>query len=368
MAGNQKVTVNLGERSYDIMINSGAIQEIGGYLKDLVHESAKIYIVTNPTIHGLHGQDLENAIESSGHPCKTLTVPDGEEYKTLDTISSLYDRLIEDNVKRTDVILAFGGGVIGDMAGFLAATLLRGLTFVQVPTTLLAQVDSSIGGKVGVNHARGKNLIGAFYQPRLVLVDPNVLKTLPKRELLAGYAEVIKYGCIAKPSILDRLQSNAPGALAVDYDFITQIIADCCAIKAKVVSTDERESGHRAILNYGHTIGHAIEAATGYRQYLHGEAVMLGMVAAAWIARHMSLLSDDDYQAHLETAEALGLPTSDDRLDVNSTCDKMRYDKKWTTGGSIFVLLEKLGQPRILRDIDEDIYIKAISHIKGDIS
>lgn len=358
------VNVSLGNRSYDIFIKPGVLKDCGEILSFLSSKHARFFIITNPTVASFHADVLLTSMADAGLNHTVIEVPDGEQYKNLDTLNMLYERFAVANAKRNDVVIALGGGVIGDMAGFLAATFLRGLKFAQIPTTLLAQVDSSVGGKVGVNHQKGKNLIGAFYQPQIVLVDPRTLKTLPNRELLAGLAEVFKYGFISEPKIIRDIIDDPDKAISVNEEFMADLINRCCGIKARVVEEDEHEKGLRVILNYGHTIGHALEAATGYHKYLHGEAVMLGMIAAGWMSKELGLLQAEDYELHLSCARSIGLSEYDHDINTDDVYAMTTYDKKWFSDTSRFVLLSGLGIPIVKDSMPPDLIIKAIELIK----
>ncbi|MDI6631954.1 MAG: 3-dehydroquinate synthase, partial [Thermoanaerobacteraceae bacterium] len=278
-----EVRVELGPRSYPIYVASGCLGKLGRIAQQHL-TGRRMLVVTNPVVAGLYGEAVKRSLAEAGFQVGEAQIPDGEEYKTLATVAGLYDAAFTGGLERGDAVLALGGGVVGDIAGFLAATYMRGVPFVQVPTTLLAQVDSSVGGKVGVNHPGGKNLIGAFYQPRFVLIDPDTLATLPSREVRAGLAEVIKYGVISDAGFFSWLEANIDRLLNLEPAALEHAIAASCRIKAAVVSADETETGLRAILNFGHTVGHALEAVTGYQRFVHGEAVAIGMVAAARLA------------------------------------------------------------------------------------
>lgn len=343
----QKIRVDLGDRSYNILIDTGNLPDIGkGLLK--FEFSNNICLLSNPTVFGLYGEPVSRSIRDEGFELAEILIPDGEEYKNLDSVEQIYGEMLKARLDRKSVLVALGGGVIGDMAGFAASTYMRGIDFVQVPTTLLAQVDSSVGGKTGVNHALGKNMIGTFWQPRLVWVDTDTLKTLPKREFLSGLAEVIKYGVIWDGEFFRFLEENAGKVLAHDQEALGHIIRVSCEIKAEVVSRDERESGLRAILNYGHTIGHAIETATGYTRYLHGEAVAIGMYAEAKLARRLGLLDGEQAERIRAVIDSYGLPSDvPDDIPFESVLSSMRLDKKALSGDLRFVLPERIGSVKI---------------------
>jgi len=339
------VKVPLGDRSYSIKIGSGLLPKLGGDCRRL-KLGTRCAVVTDYIVGPLYAKATLSSLRQAGFAPVEIRVPAGETAKSLKTIQTCYDQLAKHRIERSSFIVALGGGVVGDMAGFLAASYLRGIAFIQVPTTLLSQVDSSVGGKVGVNLKAGKNLVGAFYQPRLVLCDLDTLKTLPKRELHAGLAEVIKYGIIADARLFCQLEHIMPDLLQLNTNAMAHIVARCCRIKARVVEQDERESGLRAILNYGHTIGHALEAISRYGRYLHGEAISIGQVAAAKISRDMLGLS----QAQVDRIEALftvaSLPTSVHlaKPQLTKLFAAMRLDKKVSAGRVKFVLAQKIGQ------------------------
>lgn len=360
------INVKLGERSYDITIEPGLLRKSGAVIASLVPSGSRFFIVTNTTVGPLYAQTLAEALSDHTSTMSVLTISDGEQYKNLTTMSDLYDELADRKARRSDMIIALGGGVVGDIAGFAAASWLRGLPFIQIPTTLLAQVDSSVGGKVGINHRAGKNLIGAFHQPRAVIIDPQTLTTLPDRELKAGMAEVIKYGCIKNPSLLSQVVANRDLISAVEPVFMSMIIAECCRIKAAIVEQDETETGLRTILNYGHTIGHAIEATLGYGVLLHGEAVMLGMRAAAWISVRMGLLSEAGLRTQVEAGAALGLRLTISQIDTQDILDHISSDKKTTGAARRFVLLSELGNPVINDEVTDELIIEAIENLKEE--
>src|SRR5467141_2461850 len=287
-----RIDVSTPSRTYAVTIRDGALDRVGPALDDLC-APARRFVVSSPLVWRLHGPQIARAVSAA----EPILVPDGERFKQLPTVTRIYDALVRANAERASTLVTFGGGVIGDIAGFAAATYLRGIALVHVPTTLLAQVDSAIGGKVGVNHPQGKNLIGAFYQPHAVVVDPLVLGTLPRREFRAGLYEVIKYGMTSSAPLFDYVARERQAIFARSSGALTAIIADSCRIKAAVVSADEREAGPRRILNFGHTAGHAIEAVTKYRRFRHGEAVGYGMLVAGELAAGRQALADRDRQA-----------------------------------------------------------------------
>ena len=342
----QTLTVNLGERSYPIHVGAGILERAG----DLLQQAGlrgKIALVTNPTVAQLYLDPVHDALVHAGFEVTPVLVPDGEEHKNFKSLETIYDRLIAGRLERKSSVLALGGGVIGDLAGFAAATYLRGVPYVQVPTTLLAQVDSSVGGKTGVNHQDGKNLIGAFYQPKLVLIDVAVLNTLPRRELAAGLAEVIKYGIIEDSELFRLLEQQVEQMIGLDRALVAKIVARSCAIKARVVEADEREEDYRAVLNFGHTIGHALEAATGYRQFLHGEAVAIGMVQAATLSVRQGLCDSESLKRVTALVGRAGLPAEiPPQVSVRSLIEAMEIDKKVAGGKVRFIMCEGIGKTR----------------------
>lgn len=342
----QILNVNLGDRSYPIHIGAANLTRIGELLNQ-IGLRGKVAVVTNPTVAPLYLDAVANALKQAGFSVIPVLIPDGEEYKNINSLQTIYDCLIAERLERKSCVLALGGGVVGDMAGFAAATYLRGVPYVQLPTTLLAQVDSSVGGKTGINHADGKNLIGAFYQPKLVLIDVSVLRTLPRRELVAGLAEIIKYGIIEDAELFQLLERDIESLVRLDQDLLIQTIATSCAIKARVVEADEREDDYRAILNFGHTIGHALEAVTGYRQFLHGEAVGVGMVKAAALSAHFGFCDVKSLQRIVQLIGKAGLPSEiPSEVSMNGLIQAMEVDKKAAGGKIKFVMCEGIGKTR----------------------
>jgi 3-dehydroquinate synthase len=343
-----RVDVVAGAQSSAIVIGEG----LGERLASLLDEhgvGARRFVVSSPTVWRLHGEAVRRAV--GGEP---ILIADGERYKNLQSVSKIYEALIRAGADRGSAIVAVGGGVVGDTAGFAAASFLRGITLAHVPTTLLAQVDSSIGGKVGVNHALGKNLIGAFHQPRVVVIDPLLLGTLPRREFRSGLYEVVKYGMIASRELFDRVASQTKAVFARDPAVLVPAIVESCRIKADVVSKDERESGLRRILNFGHTIGHALEAVTKYRRFRHGEAIAYGMLGAADLATARGALAERERQALVDLIAALGpLPALAD-LSIGEIIEAIRRDKKVVHGRLHFVLPITIGATVTVDDVTED--------------
>jgi 3-dehydroquinate synthase len=351
----EALRVELAERSYEIAIGSGSLGSIGDAVSGLGDVSPRLALISNPTVFELYGKTVEKSLKSAGFQTATITVPDGEQYKDLLWVEKIYGELLKHKLDRKSVIVALGGGVIGDMAGFAASTYMRGIRFVQVPTTLLAQVDSSVGGKTGVNHPLGKNMIGAFWQPSLVWMDLRVLSTLPEREFKAGLSEVIKYGVIWDREFFDFLMEAKDKALSLEAEALTRIIRRSCEIKAEVVSRDEREGGLRAILNYGHTMGHAIETLTGYTKHLHGEAVSMGMYLEALLSEQLGIMKKGGTEEVHTLIDAYGLPSAlSDGLDTDAMLGAMAVDKK-TVGGQLrFVLPEEIGKVKVSEPVSEE--------------
>ncbi len=339
-----RVEIDLGERSYPILIGPGLLGQADVYAS--LPRASTALIVSNTTVAPLYARKLEQALAGRYPRVLTVALPDGEAYKDWAHLQRIFDVLLEQACDRKTVLFALGGGVVGDMTGFAAASYMRGVPFVQVPTTLLAQVDSSVGGKTAINHPLGKNMIGAFYQPQQVVCDLDVLATLPERELSAGLAEVIKYGPIADMAFLDWIEAHLGALRARDSQALAHAVRRSCEIKAQVVGADERESGLRAILNFGHTFGHAIEAGLGYGQWLHGEAVGCGMVMAAELSARLGRVDASLAQRLRRLVEAAGLPVVGPRLaddNAGRYLELMRLDKKAEAGEIKFVVIEQPG-------------------------
>jgi 3-dehydroquinate synthase len=345
----QRIEVNLGSRSYPIFIGSGAMRLKEAF--DQVIPARDILLVTNTTVGPLYADKISMAL--SPRRCLEVELPDGEVHKTLANVSRMLDVLVANRFARDACVVALGGGVVGDMAGFAAACYQRGISFVQVPTTLLAQVDSSVGGKTGVNHPGGKNLIGAFHQPAAVFADTDTLSTLPDRELRAGLAEVLKYGLIVDSGFFDWLEENAARLLARDPEALTYAIKRSCQIKADIVARDEREQGDRALLNLGHTFGHAIESATNYSTWLHGEAVGAGMLLAADMSQRLGWVGGTDVQRLEKVLQLFGLRTDVSELTAATLAEKMKIDKKVAAGRIRLVLLKAIGKSVVTGDYDD---------------
>ncbi len=349
------VNVELGERAYPIYVGSGCLEDVGTRLAE-TRCGKRVAVVTNSTIAKFYLGPTVTALAGAGFDPAIIQIPDGEEHKNLAWLAFVYDRLIDAGIDRGGAVVALGGGVVGDLAGFAAATYLRGVACVQVPTTLLAQIDASIGGKTGINHAAGKNLLGAFKQPRFVLADVDCLRTLPRREFVAGLAEVIKTGAILDPELFALLEAELPAILRQDRELMVRIVRASCQLKALVVSEDETEGGYRAILNFGHTIGHAIENLTDYTTFLHGEAVAMGMVAAARVSHRLGFCDADTVGRLTRLIERCGLPVEiPGDLGREAIAVAMRTDKKALSGSIKFICLESIGKTKFERLTCEEI-------------
>ena len=336
----ERLRIELGERSYPIMIGPGLLDDAG--LMDEAVAARDVLVVSNVTVAPLYLGRLERAL--AGRRVASSVLPDGERHKTLDTVARVLDALVERRMNRDACVAALGGGVVGDIAGFAAACYQRGIDYVQVPTTLLAQVDSSVGGKTGVNHPGGKNLIGAFHQPRAVVSDIGTLATLPPRELRAGLAEVIKYGLVADAGFLGWIEANLDGLLALEPGALVYAVRRSCELKAEIVAEDEREHGRRALLNLGHTFGHAIEAASGYGEWLHGEAVAAGMLMAADLSRRLGWLDGGDVERVRSLLARAGLPLAAPPIGAARALALMGMDKKVLAGRIRLVLVRRPGE------------------------
>ena len=355
----ERLCVALGERSYDIVVGSGLLGDAAAELGRVLREK-RVFVVTDEMVAALHLAALEKSLAGAGITVETAVLSPGEQSKSFATLEWLCDRLLAAGVERGSTLVALGGGVVGDIAGFAASVILRGIDFVQVPTTLLAQVDSSVGGKTGINTAHGKNLVGSFHQPRLVLADIDVLSTLPRRELLAGYAEVVKYGLLGDADFFAWLEKNGRALIAGDPDLRREAVARSCAAKAAVVADDEREAGRRALLNLGHTFGHALEAECGYSDLLlHGEAVAVGMAMAFELSANLGLCPRADAARAIRHLASVGLPTSLSAIGgrqwkVERLIEHMRHDKKVSAGHITFVLVRGIGAAFVARDVPLD--------------
>ena len=371
VSGPERVLrVALPHDPYPIVISGGGLARLGRWVTaQAVRPGTRVLLVSNPVVHQHYGQRAEQSLRDAGLEVSSLVLEAGEEQKTLATVSMIHDAAFRQRLERGSLMVALGGGVVGDMVGFAAATWLRGVAVVQVPTTLLAMVDAAIGGKTGVNHPGGKNLIGAFHQPKAVLIDPEVLHTLPEREFRAGMAEVIKYGVIGDPELFGALEAQASrhpaGGLAsleaIGPVLLAEILERSAAAKARVVAADEREGGLRAVLNYGHTLGHVVETLTGFHTYLHGEAVALGMLMAGTIARRMGLWDADAEGRQRELVAAAGLPLRlATPLDPEAVLSTLQSDKKVRDGLVRFVLPTAIGKVVVRDDVDEGTILEVV--------
>ncbi len=353
----QTLHVELGERRYPIFI--GSQLDPKQLLEPYIH-GQQVMIVSNVTVAPLYLSHYQEALESLGKTVATCILPDGEKYKDIQHLNLIFDALLEAGFNRDCTVLALGGGVIGDMAGFASACFQRGVYFVQVPTTRLSQVDSSVGGKTGINHPLGKNMLGAFQQPQVVLADMAQLNTLPERELSAGLAEVIKYALLGDEDFLVWLEENMDGLVARDADLLAEAVYRSCAHKARIVANDEKEHGERALLNLGHTFGHAIESYLGYGTWLHGEAVATGMVMAADLSQRLGWISNEDVARTKKIIQRANLPISCPQIPLNDFLGYMAHDKKVLNGQLRLVLLKQLGQAVITKDFDVEFMKQAI--------
>ncbi|PMG80602.1 3-dehydroquinate synthase [Vibrio breoganii] len=361
----ERITVSLGERSYPISIGAGLLGDPALFSslfpssKDLSQQ--QVVIITNTTVGPLYAEKVKHQFVELGCKTRVLELPDGEQFKSLETFNDVMSFLLEENYSRDVLLVALGGGVIGDLVGFVAACYQRGVDFVQIPTTLLSQVDSSVGGKTAVNHPLGKNMIGAFYQPKSVIIDIDTLATLPDREFAAGMAEVVKYGIIIDKPFFEWIEQHIQSLTALESSSITKAIANCCQIKADVVAQDEKESGVRALLNLGHTFGHAIEAELGYGKWLHGEAVSSGTVMAARAAAHAGMLDSIDVDTIKSLLEACHLPVhTPESMSGEDFMKHMMRDKKVLSGRLRLVLPDAIGSSKVVSDIDLDHVYQAI--------
>jgi 3-dehydroquinate synthase len=356
----KKLRIDLADRSYDILIGRNLLPRVGDHLVRR-ERTRRALVVTNPVINKLYGKILSEGLQNAGLEMGCVEIPEGETHKTLQDAQTVYDHLIQNQYDRSTLLVALGGGVIGDMTGFIAATFLRGVPYIQVPTTLLSQVDSSVGGKTAVNHPQGKNLIGAFYQPQLVAIDLDTLSSLPADEFRAGMAEIIKYGIIEDPKLFAFLEKNSEKILAQDTECLEHIIETSCTIKAKVVERDERESSYRMVLNFGHTIGHAVEALTDYSQFKHGEAIAIGMVYAAKLSCQLGQCSEEAVQRIESLVKQYGLPSRLPEFSVDEYIQTMYRDKKAHDKNIRFILVKDIGRVEIVDRVAEADIQKALT-------
>ncbi|MDA0237322.1 MAG: 3-dehydroquinate synthase [Proteobacteria bacterium] len=359
---NRQINVGLGSRAYPIFVGRDSFRN-----KDLMNacgfRSRRYVVITNDVVGPLYFERVAQFFSSGGAAVERIIIPDGERFKTQETLTSIYDQLIEKRVDRSTTIVALGGGVVGDVAGFAAATYHRGVPLVQIPTTLLAQVDSSVGGKTAINHPAGKNLIGSFYQPQAVLIDLEMLNSLPEREFQAGLAEVVKYGAIMDEAFFVWLEENVTLLMKRDFDTLGYAVERCCASKAKIVEDDETESGSRALLNFGHTFGHAIEAGLGYGTWLHGEAVAVGMLLASRLSVLMGSLAQSDLDRIRQLLSGIGLPIDAPDLSRDRYLELMGYDKKVFDGKLRLILLKSLGEAYVTGDFPKELLVEVLDGV-----
>ena len=364
-SSTQNYSVDLGARSYEIHIESGCLKHIGQQMTTLFGKASRCLIVSNEVVAPLYAETVSNALRDAGWAVSTFILPDGEKFKNVEQWTLMMDALMASKLSRNEPIIALGGGVVGDMTGFAASCYRRGIPFIQIPTTVLAQVDSSVGGKTAINHPHGKNMIGAFYQPKLVWIDPNVLNTLAPREVRAGLAEMVKYGLIRDSAFFDWLKEHISGLLSLDVSTISEAILRSCAHKAEVVTADETEQGQRALLNLGHTFGHAIESMTHYTQYLHGEGVAIGTVMAARLSEQLGHAPEGTEEAVVNIFKAAELPTEVPQFSTEEWLDAMGHDKKNVGSLIRYILLRGIGDAFIAEDVtDKDIekLIQSFAH------
>jgi 3-dehydroquinate synthase len=357
-----RIPVKTPSRSYDVLVDRGLLSSAANVLRELVPQSSRLFVLTSPPIAKYWAKPLRKSFSKAGRELEFLSIPEGERSKTLAQLEKLAEQMVRAGADRQSVLLALGGGVVGDVGGFLASIFLRGIPVVQIPTTLLAQVDSAIGGKTGVNLKGGKNLLGTFHQPLTVLVDPDVLATLPEREYRSGLFEAMKYGVIRNPELFDLMERHRDALLKRDGDLLEKLIVECIRIKADVVSGDEREGGERRILNFGHTVGHALEAETGYKQLLHGEAVGWGMIAAAAIGESAQLTDSATARRIMNLVHSYGpLP----KVDVNAKriFQRLLADKKTVDGVPHFVLATEIGKVKVVNNITRENVIDAVKNL-----
>ena len=357
-----EIPVNLGARSYRILVGAGALATLGAELAGL-RVGRRVVLVSDPTIARLHGEPVARSLLAAGFDLTRLAVPEGEQAKQLEVARDLWDQLLDAGCDRSATVVALGGGAVGDLAGFVAATYMRGMNFVQVPTTLLGQVDASIGGKTAIDHPRAKNLIGAFHQPRLVLVDPAVLTTLPDREFRSGLAEVIKHGIVLDAAYFRDLEENIPALLARDIATLERVVAGSCRLKAQIVERDEQEAELRWVLNYGHTIGHALEAATKFSRWAHGEAVALGIAAESRLAERLGLAAPSARDRQVRLLQAVGLPVAGLGAEPAAVVEALSRDKKARDGRIPFVLSPEIGRFQLVFDVPPAEILDALNQL-----
>jgi 3-dehydroquinate synthase len=363
----EEITVGLGQRSYPILVEPGLLASVGRLVAERLRPTT-VAVITDSHVAPLYGSRVLASIENAGFGCRLITVPAGERSKSLARLQKLYQEMFDLRMDRRSGVVALGGGVVGDLAGFAAATFMRGIPFVQVPTTLLADVDSSVGGKVAVNHPVGKNMIGAFYQPLMVIIDPETLVTLPRAELRSGLAEVVKCGVILDSRFFRFLETRCREILGLEAEDISHCMRRCCELKAYVVEKDERDTGLRAILNYGHTIAHALEALASFRGLRHGEAVAIGMVGTSYIAEEMGMVSSRVTERQRKLLEVFGLPTMLKNADGGAILKLLYRDKKTVGGRLRFILPLRIGKVEISDNVGEKVILRALGRLAGGSS
>ena len=356
------VHVDLGKRSYDILIGAGLLDQFHQFLKQY-KTGKRIFLISNPSVSQLFGKDLLQRLLENGYQVAEIFIPDGEAHKSLKTVETIYTALITQRADRSSTLVAMGGGVTGDIVGFVAATFLRGVPYVQIPTTLLSQVDSSVGGKTGVNHQLGKNMIGAFYQPHLVCIDTDTLASLSPREFQSGLYEVVKYGLICDLEFFEFFESHLEDIQKRKPDVLEKLISRCCEIKAEITSGDEKEQGLRRILNFGHTFGHALECATEFQGLTHGEAIAWGMLAETRLSFMKGYLDESDGQRISQCLRRIGELPPVDLVPTQGILEAMKFDKKRQNDQIVFVQLEDIGKTRVAAGIEEDALIQAWEEI-----
>ncbi|MFA5864533.1 MAG: 3-dehydroquinate synthase [Phycisphaerae bacterium] len=360
----EKVLLNLADRSYHIHIGAGLLDHLGSYLRK-VAPASKVVLISDQTVFKLYGARAEESLKLSNYEVYDYIIRPGDKSKSLTVASRIYDVLYEAQIERGDPIIALGGGVVGDLAGFVAGTWLRGVPFVQVPTTLQADIDASVGGKTSVNHPRGKNLIGVFYQPKIVLMDSDTLSTLTNRDIRAGLVESIKHAVIKDAAFFDFHERHIQKILSLDRSVLERLLTRNCQIKAEVVSADEREAGLRAILNFGHTIAHAVEVAGNYIKFRHGEAVALGMIGAGFIAAQRGIFPKNQFQRMENVIRQFGLPCRCKNLNFDFLYEIMKRDKKVKDGKIRFILPTRIGQVKMFDDVHKSQIAEAVEYLKG---
>jgi 3-dehydroquinate synthase len=358
-----RISVHTPSRQYDVLVERGLLRSVGAALRDAIPVEARVFVLTSPPVQKHWAAALRKGLRKAGYTVETLVMPDGERAKTLKQLEKLAARMVGLGADRHSVLIALGGGVVGDVGGFLASVFMRGIPVVQLPTTLLAQVDSAIGGKTGVNLKAGKNLLGTFHQPLAVLVDPDVLTTLPEREFRSGLFEAMKYGVIRNPAIFELMERDRDALLQRHSELLETLISECIRVKADVVSGDERESGERRILNFGHTVGHALEAETNYKHFLHGEAVAWGMIAASRIGQQVGTTDAATVKRVTDLVLSYG-PLPKVKVDPKRVYKRLLSDKKTVGRAPHFVLATGLGSVEVRKDISAGVVIEAVKHIR----